>query len=175
MVVSGLPVDGSDIYGRLDYFADGEWKAYNLIFFTPIWNCLFICSTVVPASSGVGSAVLFTGHAETFQCVSEPTFSWEFGDGSTSSQQSPTHAYGSAGSYSWVFEASLDDDVCRRSGEIEIESVVVAMPAQIVTPLPGSVLSGASETFEWTPGVSVTEYRLRLGSSKGGQDIFSQT
>lgn len=175
VVVSGLPVDGSDIYGRLDYFADGTWKAYNFTFFAADWNCFFICTSSVPSSSSVGAAVLFEGLAQAFECVSEPTFSWQFGDGSTSSKQRPTHAYGSAGSYSWVYEVSLDGDVCRRQGEIEIESVVVPAPAQIVTPRPGSVLSGTSETFEWTPGVSVTGYRLRIGSSLGGQDIFSET
>jgi glutamine cyclotransferase len=45
---------------------------------------------------------------------------------------------------------------------------------QITKPLPGSILGGSTELFEWSPGTSVTGYFLFVGSSPGGDDIYRQ-
>jgi sugar lactone lactonase YvrE len=44
-------------------------------------------------------------------------------------------------------------------------TVLFAKPAALTAPVPGSVLTGASATFTWSPGVGATEYMLYLGST----------
>jgi hypothetical protein len=43
--------------------------------------------------------------------------------------------------------------------------VLFANPAALTSPAPGSVLTGSSATFTWSPGVGPTEYMLLLGST----------
>jgi len=43
-----------------------------------------------------------------------------------------------------------------------------ASPAQLLTPTPNSMLSGASTTFTWTPGKGVTQYALHLSTVAPG-------
>jgi hypothetical protein len=45
--------------------------------------------------------------------------------------------------------------------------------AALTSPTPGSVLTGATETFNWSAGVGATAYALRLGTTVGGNDIFA--
>jgi len=45
--------------------------------------------------------------------------------------------------------------------------------ATIVSPAPGSTLTGASATFSWTAGTCVTQYTLSVGSTLGAGDIYS--
>lgn len=54
--------------------------------------------------------------------------------------------------------------------------VGVGSPATMITPVevPYSHLSGSTVTFTWNPGVGGTQYRLRVGSSAGGTDLFDQ-
>lgn len=43
----------------------------------------------------------------------------------------------------------------------------------ILTPVDGSVLAGASETFTWTAnGEAVGRWRLEIGTSPGSSDLF---
>jgi murein DD-endopeptidase MepM/ murein hydrolase activator NlpD len=49
---------------------------------------------------------------------------------------------------------------------------VTCGPAKILTPEPGTLLSSSSQLFTWTSGNSVDKYDLRVGSTKGGSDIF---
>lgn len=49
---------------------------------------------------------------------------------------------------------------------------VDGVPAVLVSPAPGSTLAHNSATFNWTAGVGVTSYSLRIGSTLGGADLF---
>jgi hypothetical protein len=46
--------------------------------------------------------------------------------------------------------------------------------AQIILPVPASVLSGPSVNFMWSAGVGAADYYLSVGTSVGAGDIFSQ-
>lgn len=58
-----------------------------------------------------------------------------------------------------------------------LEGLVVAVKSgdahpEILTPLPGTRLSGSSATFEWTDnGAEVSEWRLTIGTSRGASDL----
>jgi hypothetical protein len=45
--------------------------------------------------------------------------------------------------------------------------------AAMQTPMPGSVLSGTTATFTWSSDSSATAYWVDIGSSAGGNDIYS--
>jgi hypothetical protein len=46
--------------------------------------------------------------------------------------------------------------------------------AQITTPAPSSTLTASTVTFQWTGGTGVSDYWLTVGTTVGGQDLFSQ-
>ena len=51
---------------------------------------------------------------------------------------------------------------------------LIATPAVLTTPKPGSTLAGSSMTFTWTAGAGVTQYKLWLGTSgPGSSNLYS--
>ena len=46
-------------------------------------------------------------------------------------------------------------------------------PSAIVSPNPGSTLPAANATFAWSAAPGATGYRLRLGTTPGGNDVYS--
>ncbi|HWG21331.1 MAG TPA: hypothetical protein VG225_12445, partial [Terracidiphilus sp.] len=53
-------------------------------------------------------------------------------------------------------------------------TVVVNQAAALISPAPGSTLTGTSATFSWTAGVGVKMYELRLGTTgPGSSDVYN--
>ena len=50
---------------------------------------------------------------------------------------------------------------------------VTPTKAALTTPAPSSTLTGSSATFSWSAGVSVTNYKLTLGTTAGGSDVYN--
>jgi hypothetical protein len=48
-----------------------------------------------------------------------------------------------------------------------------AYPAKLLSPPPGAIVTGSSATFNWDAGVGTTQYRLLVGSTLGGSDVYS--
>jgi hypothetical protein len=48
-------------------------------------------------------------------------------------------------------------------------------PAQMILPVAGATLPGATTTFRWTPGSSLTHIWLDIGTSPGGTNLYSQS
>lgn len=86
-------------------------------------TCTLSCSATVPATAAQGAAVQFTGSATPSNCTGSPSYLWNFGDGSaTSTAQSPTHAYASAGTFSWTLTTSIGGVTCSRTGSITVSA-----------------------------------------------------
>ncbi|HEV2278773.1 MAG TPA: hypothetical protein VGS02_11385, partial [Acidobacteriaceae bacterium] len=46
------------------------------------------------------------------------------------------------------------------------------VPATMISPAPGSTLTGSSTTFTWTAGSGVSAYSLWVGTTAGGNDLY---
>ncbi len=69
----------------------------------PAQGCTVNCTATVPATGGVNESINFAATATTSGCATQPTFEWNFGDGSArSTQQNPAHGYLAAGAYTWT-------------------------------------------------------------------------
>jgi hypothetical protein len=52
-------------------------------------------------------------------------------------------------------------------------TAVTAARATMISPTPGTVLTGAVVTFTWTPGVGVSEYGLWIGTTPGSSEFWN--
>jgi uncharacterized repeat protein (TIGR03803 family) len=50
----------------------------------------------------------------------------------------------------------------------------LTFPAEIMTPAPGSRLTGSTVLFEWTTGIATTAYGLSVGTTVGGWELFDK-
>jgi PKD repeat protein len=89
-------------------------------------TCTIFCYSNVPASGTVGQSITFQGTAEWANCTGSPTYAWTFGDGQTSSTQSPTHTYAGPGTYDWVLTVSQDGQSCTKNGTLTITGAAAA-------------------------------------------------
>ncbi|MGB6687459.1 MAG: choice-of-anchor D domain-containing protein [Terracidiphilus sp.] len=53
-----------------------------------------------------------------------------------------------------------------------LTEAVTPVPAALTSPASGSVLPGSSATFSWTAGSGVTDYRFRLGTTAGSNNLY---
>jgi PKD repeat protein len=85
-------------------------------------SCTLSCTATVPAAGTVGTPVAFASTATPSNCTGNPSFSWNFGDGQTSSLQNPSHTYAGAGTYMWSLSVSISGVICTKTGSIAIAS-----------------------------------------------------
>jgi hypothetical protein len=52
-------------------------------------------------------------------------------------------------------------------------TALTGVRATMISPTPGSVLTGSPVTFTWTPGAGVTQYVLYFGTTPGGLELGS--
>ncbi|MGE3947756.1 MAG: PKD domain-containing protein [Blastocatellales bacterium] len=84
----------------------------------PQQTCTLDCTATVPGTGAVMQLIQFQSTATAVSCASQPTFDWNFGDGTPhSSQQNPTHSYSTAGTYEWTLTTSVN------TGALQIDTV----------------------------------------------------
>lgn len=85
----------------------GQYEEYTVIIGSyPYMNVGFLADTT---SSCVNKAIAFTNLTDTANAVS---YSWNFGDGSTSTLMNPTHSYASTGMYTVTLVACNSNGNC---------------------------------------------------------------
>ena len=102
-IYAGLYVSSYDFVIKSIYDYDFEWYADD---FEDVTEEIEV-DVGGPYEGETGQSIQFYGDA---QGGTEPyEWSWDFGDGDTSEEQNPTHAYGEAGEY-YVTLIVIDDD-----------------------------------------------------------------
>ncbi len=103
-----------------------------------------------PYSAVQGSAIAFAGSASsvsTQETAAGYSYLWTFGDGSTSTQQNPSHTYASAGSYSVTLKVTDEDSVSTTVST----TATVTVPALVVSAGPNeSGNEGSAIAFSGT-------------------------
>ena len=169
---TGIPTDGRVIYVRLQYLFDGEWK-----FVDYTYTALDIVPEVltpIPGATLSGSDVTFTWdtHGGLFDDwtlyvgsnfgASDLLNSGSLGAGVTSVD---VNGLPTDGRTLYVRLRYLSNAVW---SSIDYVYTAADLAPELVTPSPGSVLSGSSATFTWTShGSPVQTWVLEVGSSPG--------
>ena len=178
--VTGLPTNGSPVYATLyTIFTDGT-KVYNEYTYTA-----FNAGSVVPAvmqSPTQGSTLPANSVTFTWSAGTNATAYWLdvgnvaggnqwYQSGSITSQSATVPNVPPNGLPVYVTLYSLGAEGQKLSNSY---TYTAANGAQMVSPAPGSTLSGGSATFTWSAG-GATAYQLTVGSTYGGSDIYSST
>ncbi len=83
-------------------------------------GCSVACTASAPAAAAVGEPVAFSATATPNGCSGTPSYSWDFGDGTSGGSRNPTHTYGAPGTYTWRLTVTLEGASCSRSGSIVV-------------------------------------------------------
>jgi PKD repeat protein len=83
--------------------------------------CVVTCAANAAPATGVAPlSVVFTGSATAANCNGAPAYSWVFGDGATSSEQSPSHTFSAPGSYAWTLTVTAEGKSCAQTGTVTV-------------------------------------------------------
>jgi hypothetical protein len=192
-MVSGIPTDGRTIYVQLASYINGAWQTSTATYTAanagsgpPPAADMSVITSPAAGSTLSGSSTTFTWtagsniQARYFIVGTTPggqdLFS-NYVNGVTSQAVSgiPTDGrtiYVQLSSYingAWQTDSAT---YTAASGGTQQPPASGTMSV-ITTPTPGSTLSGASATFSWTAGSGMTARYLIVGTTPGGQDLFS--
>jgi PKD repeat protein len=142
-----------------------------------VGNPLATTVTATPTSGQTPLSVAFTGTAT--GGTPPYSYSWAFGDGSTSAAQNPSHTYSNAG----TFTATLT--VTDSSSPAKPASSSVSITASPIAGTAPGAPTGATATagngqvsLSWTPpasngGVDITSYRVYRGTTSGSETLLT--
>src|SRR5262245_39399645 len=92
--------------GIAQFGAGMRWAARSNPCVVAAQGCSLNCSATVPATGVINASIPFSATATPSGCTTGATYNWDFGDGATSIQQNPTHAYATAGTFTWTLTTS---------------------------------------------------------------------
>jgi PKD repeat protein len=147
-------------------------------------GCSVTCSTTVPATGSVGFPVSFQSTATPSGCTGSPAYAWTFGDGATSNLQNPSHAYATAGTFSWSFTVTVDGVPCARTGSILVSTgcsvnCTATVPAAGSIGIPVAFQSSSttnctgSPSYGWTFGDGATSTLQNPSHTYATQGAFT--
>ena len=115
-------------------------------------GCTLTCSALASPSTGQSPLLVnFAGIVTTQGCDCSFSYSWAFGDGSTSASQNPKHLYSRPGQYDWTFTATCGKDSCDASGTVTVYPCNLSCTAAV------SQNTGTTEsTFHFIGGYTTT-------------------
>jgi PKD repeat protein len=112
-------------------------------------TCTLDCTAAAPGSGTAGVPVSFSSTVTATGCSGSPSFSWNFGDGGTSTQQNPSHTYAAAGVYNLSFSVTQDGKTCSKTGSITITGGATCTLACTAT-VPATGTAGSTVSFSST-------------------------
>ena len=182
--VTTLPVDGSLVYVRLWTKFDGIGWVSNDYTFRAFSQPKVAATLTSPAVNST-----LAGSTATFQ--------WDTGSGAAEYQLQAGSSLGGAQYFSASTGLSRSQQVTTlpTNGSVVYVRLWTRFPvtgwasndytftaftqatvkATLLSPAPGTTLTGSTVTFQWDTGAGAAEYWLQLGSSLGGAQYFSQS
>jgi PKD repeat protein len=142
-----------------------------------VGNPLAASASAVPTSGQVPLSVAFTGSAT--GGTPPYHYSWNFGDGSTSTSQNPSHTYNAAGTYTATLTVT---DSASPAHSAASSVTITGSPIAGTAPGAPTGLTASGGTgqvsLSWTPpasngGVNITSYRVYRGASSGGETLVT--
>jgi len=99
--------------------------------------CYLTCSATADPTSGPEPLMVTFSAAVTADGCGLPTYSWDFGDGGTSTEQNPTYTYIAEGAYPWTFTVTADGVTCTKTGTVTVTSGCAVVCSAMAEPTSG--------------------------------------
>ena len=176
--VSVLPVDGSQVFVRLNYLIGTEWGFRDALYTADLATPEV--TSPVPGTTLPGTAVTFSWDA-----MGLPVDNWILDIGSTpgSTNYYSSGTLASAVSSADAFGIPTDGRAIYVrlqylfDGEwkfVDYTYTAVDIVPEILTPIPGETLSGSNVTFTWdSHGGLIDDWSLSVGSNFGASDLLN--
>ena len=82
--------------------------------------CTVTCQAeAVPITGQAPLEIQFTATFTADNCIGDPVFTWDFGDGAASAEQNPAHSY-DEGTHNWSFTVVVDGVSCTATGTVAV-------------------------------------------------------
>ncbi len=120
-------------------------------------SCTLSCTATAPITGTTRTPITFSANASG---CNDTTYSWDFGDHTTSPAQNPTHTYNTSGTYIWTLTATANGQTCTKSSPISITSVTPPVSTTTPTIFIGGYCSDAST---WTAMIKNLQATGRYG------------
>ena len=176
--VTGLPVDGSTIHARLRFRVDGGAWEYN--------DFIYTAADLIPRLLSPAPGSVLPGSQATFQWAENglTVDDWQLQLGSAAGD-ADIYDSGLLGAVTTVTVSGIPTD--GRTVHARLSFLIAGAwdfrdytyiadigDPEITAPVPGTVLPGATVTFEWMAnGAPITDYKLYVGTVVGQYDIYS--
>jgi hypothetical protein len=188
--VSGLPTDGSTVYVRLWTARGSVWQFNDYSYTTTPRKLRARILLPSPGSKLSGASVTFSWSAgslatayaldvgnaqglnDIFSSYTGLATSQNVGGIPTAGQIVTVGGFPTSAETVWVRLWTAFGSVWQFW---DYQYKVFGTNAEIVSPTPGSSLTGANVTFTWSAAPGASEYWLSVGSAAGANDIYSKS
>ena len=173
--VSGLPATGQGVYVTLWSKINGTWSQSNKYLYTASGVSVPSAMTSPAGGSTLGASTLFTwtagtGVSQHSLYVGTTPGAHDIAFVNAGAGTSTTVAIPQNGGTVYVTLYSLIAGTYHTNSYTYVAGGAPAK-ATMISPAPGSMISGGSTTFTWTAGSGVTQYSLYVGTSQGSTNI----
>src|SRR5664280_2883937 len=177
--ISGLPTNGSQIYATLSGTVDSLTYTVQDTAIYIAYTIHGVITTPTPGSTFPGTTVTFNwvagaGSSAYWLDVGSTPFGNDYYQSGHLGNVLTTTVNGlpSDGSTVYVTLWSFVGGVWENNTYTYTAYSNASLKGVITAPAPGSTLSGASVTFNWTAGTSATAYWLDIGNVAGGNQYY---